>query len=163
MLASGPVPRWHAGMRHWLAGLICLAGLLSARAEAPTCVIEVLAADAAKLTGVGGSDLTPLQRLDLRVIPGQKNQAAATMGDTTLAVAVEAQAQPENLWRVQLKVELTRWLTLPDVAEPVPTRYVLNTSLKLESGGKAQMVGESTAQVDDGTPVVRVVTARLIP
>ena len=150
-------------MRHWLAGLICLAGWLSARAEPPTCVIEVFAADAAELTGAGGADLTPLQRLDLSVIPGQKNRAAATMGDTTLAVEVEAQAQPENQWLVLLKVELTRWLTLPDVAEPVPTRYVLNTSLKLELGGEAQVVGRIDVQVDDATPERRVVTARLVP
>lgn len=150
-------------MRHWLAGLICLAGWLSARAEPPTCVIEVFAADAAELTGAGGADITPLQRLDLSVISGQKNRAAATMGDTTLAVELEAQAQPENQWRLQLTVELTQLRHLPDVTKPVPTRYVTNTSVKLARGGEAQVVGRIDVQVDDATPERRVVTARLVP
>lgn len=150
-------------MRHWLAGLICLAGLLTARAEAPTCVIEVFATPAAEMAGAETADLKPLQRLDLTVVPGQKNRAAATMGDTTLAAVVQMQARPENQWRLQLKVELTRWLSLPDVTEPLPTRHVLNTAVMLESGGEARTVGELSAQVDDGQPEHRIVTVRLVP
>ncbi|MBW7895806.1 MAG: hypothetical protein H3C27_11880 [Opitutaceae bacterium] len=146
-------------MRHWLAGLICLTGWLSARAESPTCVIELLAGDTAALT----ADQLPIQRLDLAILDGQKNRAAATMGDTTLAVAVEARAQPENQWRVHLGIELTQWQNLPGVAEPTPTRIVLNTAVKLESGGEAQTVGELSARMDDGMPVRRVVTVRLVP
>lgn len=150
-------------MRHWLAGLICLAGLLSARAEPLTCVIEVFAAEEAELTGAGAEDLKPLQRLDLTVIPGQKNRAAATMGDTTLAVEVEVKGRPENQWRLQLKVELTRWLSLPDVAEPLPTRKLLNNAVNLEPGGEARTVGGFVAQADDGQPERRLVTVRLVP
>jgi hypothetical protein len=150
-------------MRYWLAGLICLAGLLTARAEAPTCVIEVFAAPAAETAGAETADLKPLQRLDLIVTSGQKNRAAATMGDTTLAVEVEVKGRPDNQWRLQLKVELTRWLSLPEVAEPLPTRHVLNTAVILESGGEARTVSELSAQVDDGQPEHRIVTVRLVP
>lgn len=150
-------------MRYWLAGLICLAGLLTARAESPTCVVEVFATPAAEIAGAETADLKPLQRLDLILLSGQKNRAAATMGDTTLAVEVEARAQPDNQWRVHLAIELTQWRHLPDVAEPTPTRNVLNTALKLESGGAPQTVGELTARGDDGPPEHRLVTVRLVP
>lgn len=146
-------------MRYWLSGLICLAGWLTARAEAPTCVIEVFAADVVERA----ADRLPLQRLDLVILDGQKNRAAATMGDITLAVEAEARAHSDNQWRVHLAIELTQWRHLPGVAEPTPTRNVLDTSLKLESGGAAQTVGRFSVRVDDGTPGHRVVTVRLVP